>query len=115
MPDRHAQLSFDGTEYVLPVAEPTIGNPGLGIGQLRNDTGAVTFDPGFANTAGARSSITYIDGGAGVLQHRGYSIEDLAANATFLEVAYLLLFKKLPNQSRARCLGRLGPSPHAAE
>ena len=60
MPERHAQLSFDGTEYVLPVAEPTIGNPGLGIGQLRNDTGAVTFDPGFANTAGARSSITKI-------------------------------------------------------
>ena len=98
MPERHAQLSFDGTEYVLPVVEPTIGNPGLGIKQLRNDTGAVTFDPGFANTAGARSSITYIDGGAGVLQHRGYSIEDLAANATFLEVAYLLLFKKLPTR-----------------
>jgi citrate synthase len=99
MSERHAQLSFDGTEYVLPVAEPTIGNPGLGITQLRNDTGAVTFDPGFANTAGARSSITYIDGGAGVLQHRGYSIEDLAANATFLEVAYLLLFKKLPTRA----------------
>ena len=99
MPERHVQLSFDGTDYVLPVAEPTIGNPGLGIGQLRNDTGAVTFDPGFANTAGARSSITYIDGGAGVLQHRGYAIEDLAANASFLEVAYLLLFKKLPTRA----------------
>ena len=99
MQERHAQLSFDGTEYELPVAEPTIGNPGLGIRQLRNDTGAVTFDPGFANTAGARSSITYIDGGAGVLQHRGYSIEDLAANASFLEVAYLLLFKKLPTRA----------------
>mgnify|MGYP002063510945 CR=1 FL=1 len=78
MPERHAQLSFDGTEYVLPVAEPTVGNPGLEIQKLRNQSGAVTFDPGFANTAGARSSITYIDGGAGVLQHRGYSIEDLA-------------------------------------
>jgi citrate synthase len=99
MPERYAQLSFDGTEYELPVAEPTIGNPGLGIQKLRNDSGAVTFDPGFANTAGARSSITYIDGGAGVLQHRGYSIEDLAANATFLEVAYLLLFKKLPTRA----------------
>jgi citrate synthase len=99
MQERHAQLSFDGTEYELPVIEPTIGNPGLRIGQLRNDTGAVTFDPGFANTAGARSSITYIDGGAGVLQHRGYAIEDLAANASFLEVAYLLLFKKLPTRA----------------
>ena len=99
MQERHAQLSFDGTEYLLPVVEPTIGNPGLRVEQLRNDTGAVTFDPGFANTAGARSTITYIDGGAGVLQHRGYAIEDLAANATFLEVAYLLLFKKLPTRA----------------
>ena len=99
MSERHAQLSFDGTEYVLPVAEPTIGNPGLGIGQLRNDTGAVTFDPGFANTAGARSTITYINGSTGVLQHRGYAIEDLAAQASFLEVAYLLLFGKLPNRA----------------
>jgi citrate synthase len=96
MPDRPAQLSFDGTEYELPIVEPTIGNPGLTISRLRNDSGAVTYDPGFANTAGARSSITYIDGGAGVLQHRGYAIEDLAAHASFLEVAYLLLFKKLP-------------------
>ena len=99
MPDRPAQLSFDGTEYELPVVEPTIGNPGLTISRLRNDSGAVTYDPGFANTAGARSSITYIDGGAGVLQHRGYAIEDLAAHASFLEVAYLLLFQKLPNQT----------------
>jgi len=99
MPDRHAQLSFDGTEFELPVVEPTIGNPGVNIATFRNASGAVTFDPGFANTAGARSSITYIDGSAGVLQHRGYSIEDLAANATFLEVAYLLLFRKLPTRA----------------
>ncbi len=99
MSDRPAQLSFDGTEYELPVVEPTIGNPGLSISHLRNDSGAVTYDPGFANTAGARSSITYIDGGAGVLQHRGYAIEDLAAHASFLEVAYLLLFKKLPTKA----------------
>ncbi len=99
MPDRHAQLSFDGAEFELPVVEPTIGNPGVNIATFRNTSGAVTFDPGFANTAGARSSITYIDGSNGVLQHRGYSIEDLAANATFLEVAYLLLFKKLPTRT----------------
>jgi citrate synthase len=98
MSDRPAQLSFDGAEYELPVVEPTIGNPGLTISQLRNDSGAVTYDPGFANTAGARSSITYIDGGAGILQHRGYAIEDLAAHASFLEVAYLLLFKRLPTK-----------------
>lgn len=99
MVDRHAQLSFDGNEYDLPIVEPTIGNAGLTIAKLRADSGDVTYDPGFANTAGARSTITYIDGGAGILQHRGYAIEDLSANASFLEVAYLLLFKKLPTQA----------------
>ncbi len=97
MVDRHAQLSFDGNEYDLPVVEPTIGNAGLTIAKLRADSGEVTYDPGFANTAGAQSTITYIDGSAGILQHRGYAIEDLAAKASFLEVSYLLLFGKLPN------------------
>ena len=99
MVDRHAQLSFDGTDYDLPIVEPTIGNAGLTIAKLRADSGDVTYDPGFANTAGAQSTITYIDGGAGILQHRGYAIEDLAANASFLEVAYLLLEGKLPNKT----------------
>jgi citrate synthase len=96
MVDRYAQLSLDGSEYELPIHEPTIGNEGVDISKLREASGGVTYDPGFANTAGARSTITYIDGGAGILQHRGYAIEDLAANASFLEVAYLLLFEKLP-------------------
>ncbi len=99
MVDRYAQLSFDGSEYDLPIVEPTIGNAGLTIAKLRADSGDVTYDPGFANTAGAQSTITYIDGGAGILQHRGYAIEDLAANASFLEVAYLLLEGKLPNKT----------------
>ncbi len=99
MVDRYAQLTLDGTEHELPIHEPTIGNRGLDISKLRGTTGDVTYDPGFANTAGAKSTITYIDGGAGILQHRGYAIEDLAANASFLEVAYLLLFKKLPNEA----------------
>lgn len=98
MTERHAQLSFEGTEHEFPAVEATMGESGLAITGLRDDLGIVSFDPGFANTAGARSSITYIDGAAGVLQHRGYAIEDLAANATFLEVAYLLLFKKLPTR-----------------
>ena len=97
MPQRSAQLSFDGNEYELPIVEPTIGNAGVHISDFRSESGNVTFDPGFANTAGARSTITYINGSAGVLQHRGYAIEDLAAHASFLEVAFLLLFGKLPN------------------
>jgi len=99
MAERFAQLSFDGNEYELPIMEPTIGNAGLDISKLRGASGDVTYDPGFANTAGVRSTITYIDGAAGVLQHRGYAIEDLAANASFLEIAYLLLRGHLPNQA----------------
>ncbi|MEN8233903.1 MAG: citrate synthase [Actinomycetota bacterium] len=99
MAERHAQLSYEDHGVDLPIVEPSIGNAGLTISKLRGVTGDVTFDPGFANTAGARSAITYIDGGAGILQHRGYAIEDLAAKASFLEVAYLLLFKKLPSKA----------------
>jgi len=100
MTDRSAELTIGDQQLELPIIEPTIGNDGLGISTLRNTTGDVTFDPGFANTAGTRSSITYINGSEGILRHRGYSIEDLALNAEFLEVAYLLLFGELPNQQQ---------------
>ncbi|MCH7844840.1 MAG: citrate synthase [Acidobacteria bacterium] len=100
MTDRTAELTIGDQQLELPIIEPTIGNDGLGISSLRNITGDVTFDPGFANTAGTRSSITYINGAEGILRHRGYSIEDLALNAEFLEVAYLLLFGELPNQQQ---------------
>jgi citrate synthase len=98
MVDRYAQLSLDGTEYELPIHVPTIGNKGVDISKFRGTSGDVTYDPGFANTAGAQSTITYIDGTAGILQHRGYAIEDLAAKASFLEISYLLLFGTLPTQ-----------------
>lgn len=76
-----------------------MGNRGFDIRKLRPDTGLVTFDPGFANTAMARSSITYIDGAAGQLLYRGYSIEQVASSCSFLEVSYLLLYGSLPNSS----------------
>ena len=100
MTDRTAQLTIGDQHLELPIIEPTIGNDGLGIGTLRGDTGDVTFDPGFANTAGTRSAITYVNGAEGILRHRGYAIEDLALNAEFLEVAYLLLFGELPTTSQ---------------
>ncbi len=100
MTDRTAELTIGDQQLKLPIIEPTIGNDGLGISTLRNTTGDVTFDPGFANTAGTRSSITYINGAEGILRHRGYSIEDLALNAEFLEVAYLLLFGELPSHQQ---------------
>ena len=100
MTDETAQLTIGDQQIDVPVIQPTIGNDGLIIKTLRNDTGDVTFDPGFGNTAGTRSAITYVDGAEGILRHRGYGIEDLALNAEFLEVAYLLLFGELPTQTQ---------------
>jgi citrate synthase len=97
MSENTAQLDLGKEPVQLDVYESTVGQPGIDIRKLRATTGYVTFDPGFGNTAAARSSITYIDGAAGVLLHRGYRIEDLAENCTFLEVAYLLLYGDLPN------------------
>ncbi len=74
------------------------GNDGFDISKMRASTHKVTYDPGFANTASAQSTITYIDGSAGKLTHRGYAIEDLANSCGFLEVAFLLLFGHLPSK-----------------
>ena len=91
------RLGVENGPVELDVYQSTVGQPGIDIRNLRATTGNVTFDPGFGNTAAARSSITYIDGAAGVLLHRGYRIEDVASKSTFLEFAYLLLYGKLPN------------------
>jgi len=80
----------------LPLVSGTLGPACIDIGTLYKDTGHFTFDPGFASTASTRSAITYIDGEQGVLLYRGYPIEQLAENSSFLEVAYLLLNGELP-------------------
>ncbi len=100
MTDASVSLNLDGDSYELPTVHSTIGNTGLDISRLRSDRGFVTYDPGFANTAGTRSAITYINGAEGVLRHRGYRIEDIAHQCTFLEVAYLLLFGDLPTEDQ---------------
>ena len=84
----------------LPIVEAVEGNPGIAIGPLRKETGAVTYDPGFMNTANAKSAITYIDGDEGILRYRGYPIEQLAEHSTFLEVSYLLINGELPTQGQ---------------
>ncbi len=91
-----ASLSLDGDHIELGLVPAKAGNTGIDVSRLRADKGVVTFDPGFANTAGTRSAITYVNGAEGLLTHRGYRIEDLAEKCTFLEVAYLLLFGRLP-------------------
>ena len=75
----------------------TIGPDVLDVRQLYGQTGMFTFDPGYGATGSCKSGLTYIDGDQGVLLHRGYPIEELANNADFLEVAYLLLEGELPN------------------
>ena len=85
-----------GKTVELAVLEGTIGPKVVDIRKLYAETGMFTFDPGYTSTGSAESAITYIDGEAGVLLHRGYAIEDLAAKSDFMEVAYLLLYGELP-------------------
>lgn len=81
----------------LPVKEGTQGPPTIEIANLYKDMGVFTYDPGFLATASCNSSITYIDGESGILEYRGYPIEQLAEHSHFLEVTYLLLYGKLPD------------------
>ncbi len=94
--DNSVVLRYDGSEYTYPVIDSTVGDKGFDIGKLRAQTGLVTLDSGYGNTAAYKSAITYLDGEAGILRYRGYPIEQLAERSTFLEVAYLLINGELP-------------------
>jgi len=91
-------VNLDGDDYEFDLVPSVIGNTGIDIRKLRPSSNHVTYDPGFANTASSKSTITYVDGGRGELRHRGYRIEDLAEHSSFLEVTYLLLFGDLPTR-----------------
>ncbi len=86
-----------GQSWRLPARTGVMGNRLVDIKQLYSDTGLLTYDPGFTSTASCQSDITYIDGAAGVLLHRGYSIDELAAKSDFMETCYLLLYGELPS------------------
>jgi citrate synthase len=92
-----AKIIVEGKEYEFPVIVGTEGEKAIDISKLRDLTGHITLDIGFKNTGSTKSAITFLDGELGILHHRGYSIEDLAEHASFLEVSYLLLYGKLPN------------------
>ncbi|MFV0253042.1 MAG: citrate synthase [Beutenbergiaceae bacterium] len=92
-----ATFSVDGAQLSFPRVAAVEGNDGVLIPNLLKDTGLVTLDPGFMNTANCESQITYIDGGAGILRYRGYPIDQLAERSSFLEVAYLLIYGELPS------------------
>ena len=96
MPD--AMLRYGDRDVTLQVVTGTESEAGLDISHLAAETGLFTLDRGFANTAEGQSAVTYIDGDAGILRHRGYPIEQLAEQASFLEVAYLLIYGSLPTK-----------------
>jgi citrate synthase len=88
-----------GEEYELPITDGTVRAADFGkIGKSDDAPGLAVYDPGFLNTASTRSAVTFIDGDKGILEYRGYPIEQLAENSTFLEVAYLLIHGELPTQ-----------------
>ncbi|MGL5857163.1 MAG: citrate synthase [Angustibacter sp.] len=99
MPDDAILKHADG-DLALKGEAATEGDDAFNISPLLARTGHVTFDPGFVNTASCRSSITYIDGGAGILRYRGIPIEQLAERSTFLETSYLLIYGELPTQAQ---------------
>ncbi|HOB56613.1 MAG TPA: citrate synthase [Rhodoglobus sp.] len=94
-----ATLHFPGGSAEFPVIRGTDGHDSIDISTFTKQTGFTTLDQGFVNTASTRSAITYIDGDKGILRYRGYAIEDVAKNSTYLEVAWLLIYGELPSES----------------
>jgi len=96
-----ATLEINGQKHEFPLLTGTENETAIDIKTLRSVTGGITtIDPGYKNTGSCESAITFLDGEKGVLRYRGYSIEELAEKADFLEVAYLLIFGELPNQEQ---------------
>src|SRR3954466_15144268 len=98
MTDKTLTLGVNGSNFPYPILEGSVGPEVIDIRKLYNETGLFTYDPGFTSTASCESAITYIDGEKGILLHRGYPIDQLAEQSTFMEVAYLLLHGELPTK-----------------
>ena len=94
----YVELKYKGEVHRLPVVTGSEGEKAVDISKLRQETGFVTLDPGYANTGSCTSSITFMDGEKGILRYRGIPVEQLAENATFKETAYLLINGRLPTQ-----------------
>ncbi len=93
-----AEIKVGGKTYEFPVITGTEGEKAIDISKLRDLTGHITLDLGYKNTGSTKSAITFLDGELGILKYRGYPIEELAEKATFLEVAYLLIYGELPSK-----------------
>ncbi len=97
-----ATLNLDGKSFEFDIVTGSEDEKCVDISSLRSETGYITMDPGFGNTGSCFSSITYVDGTNGILQYRGYPIEEVAEKASFVEIAYLVLYGELPNEEQLR-------------
>jgi len=95
-----AKIVIDGKTFELPIVTGSEGEKAIDISKLRQETGLVTLDPGFVNTANCRSAITFVDGERGILRYRGIPVEQLAEHSTFVETAYLLINGALPTREQ---------------
>jgi len=100
--DKMAELILDGKKCKLPLVEGSEKERAIDVSSLRNETGYITLDDGYSNTGSCQSQITFIDGEQGILRYRGIPIEELAEKSTFIEVAHLIIFGKLPNSAELR-------------
>ncbi|MBW2075718.1 MAG: citrate synthase [Deltaproteobacteria bacterium] len=94
------KIIIDGKTFELPIITGSEGERAIDISRLRQETGLVTLDPGFVNTASCQSRITFVDGEKGILRYRGIPVEQLAEHSTFVETAYLLINGELPTQEQ---------------
>jgi citrate synthase len=92
-----AELKVNGSSIELPIVEGSEQEKAVDISKLRQESGLITIDPGFKNTGSTKSAITFLDGEEGILNYRGYSIEELTEKSSFLEVSYLLIYGELPS------------------
>src|SRR6516162_7399556 len=105
--EKLAELTLNGKTTKLPVIEGSEQERAVDISTLRDQTGFITLDDGYANTGSCQSQITFIDGEKGILRYRGIPIEELAGKASFVEVAYLIIMGKLPNSAELRTFSEL--------
>src|SRR5210317_2255748 len=97
--EKTGTIRLGNENFEFPIIEGTEGELALDTRTLRGKSGCITFDEGYGNTGSCLSDITFIDGEKGILRHRGYPIEDLAANSTFVETAFLVLYGHLPSEN----------------
>ena len=102
--EENVKLTYNNKTFEFPLVKGSQDEYGVDITKLRAQTGLITLDPGFKNTGSCQSDITFLDGEKGILRYRGYDIEDLADNASFIEVAYLLIFGDLPSKKVLKVL-----------